>query len=386
MAIGALSRIPFCYDPSTGKRFELTREGLQVLDALIRRTGGDSEAIDVFDAVAPTTTRGDLIVHDGAGNTRQPAGPSGYFVRYDASSPTGVTAGTAVTSISVSVPASGLTVAGGTITTTGTLIFGLANDLSAVEGLTNFGITARTAADTWTVRSITGTANQVIVTNGDGVAGNPVLSLPQNIHSAATPTFAGLTLTAPLGIASGGTGQATANAALNALLPAQGADEFLTSDGTDASFRALATTDLPVRPSFSVHKNGTDQTGVATGTLTKVTWSTADWDTTSGFDFTNSRFLPTVPGKYRLSWAVPFSGGVDQTTILCRLRKNGVDHKDGVRLQASGTGGVTMVGSVLVDANGTDYFELFAFQASGSNQTISGSTLTTFFQGIWESN
>ncbi len=47
-------------------------------------------------------------------------------------------------------------------------------------------------------RTLTGTANQVIVANGDGVAGNPTFSLPQNIHTGATPSFAGLTLTGAL--------------------------------------------------------------------------------------------------------------------------------------------------------------------------------------------
>lgn len=45
-----------------------------------------------------------------------------------------------------------------------------------------------------TQRTITGTTNQVNVSNGDGVSGNPTLSLPQNIHTAATPQFAGLGL------------------------------------------------------------------------------------------------------------------------------------------------------------------------------------------------
>jgi len=47
-----------------------------------------------------------------------------------------------------------------------------------------------------TVSSITGTANQVLANGTSGVAqSNAVtLTLPQNIHSAATPTFGGLTL------------------------------------------------------------------------------------------------------------------------------------------------------------------------------------------------
>ena len=55
------------------------------------------------------------------------------------------------------------------------------------------GILARTALNTASARTITGTTNQVTVTNGDGVSGNPTLSLPQNIDTSATPTFSSLT-------------------------------------------------------------------------------------------------------------------------------------------------------------------------------------------------
>jgi len=70
--------------------------------------------------------------------------------------------------------------------------FSLANDLLALENLASTGLAVRTAADTWAQRTIQGTANQVIVANGAGVAGDPVLSLPQNIDTSATPQFARL--------------------------------------------------------------------------------------------------------------------------------------------------------------------------------------------------
>jgi hypothetical protein len=56
------------------------------------------------------------------------------------------------------------------------------------------GILTRTGAGAYTSRTITGTTNQVTVTNADGVSGNPRLSLPQNIHTTAQPTFGGLTI------------------------------------------------------------------------------------------------------------------------------------------------------------------------------------------------
>jgi len=54
----------------------------------------------------------------------------------------------------------------------------LANDLLGVEGLGANGMATRTATDTWAVRTVTGTAEEITVTNGDGVAGNPTLSIP----------------------------------------------------------------------------------------------------------------------------------------------------------------------------------------------------------------
>lgn len=97
--------------------------------------------------------------------------------------------GVAPVAASLTAPAAGITITGGA----GAVTFALANDLAAVEGLGTAGMAARTGVDTWATRTITGTANQVTVTNGDGVAGNPTLATPQDIHTAASPTFANLT-------------------------------------------------------------------------------------------------------------------------------------------------------------------------------------------------
>lgn len=54
-------------------------------------------------------------------------------------------------------------------------------DLTSIAGNTTGGFVTRTAADTYTPRTITGTANEVTVTNGDGVSGAPTISLPNDI-------------------------------------------------------------------------------------------------------------------------------------------------------------------------------------------------------------
>lgn len=75
--------------------------------------------------------------------------------------------------------------------TLGNPTLSLGADLEAIEELAGTGLPARTAANTWTTRTITGTANKVTVTYGDGVAGNPTLGLPDAI-TLVTPTVTGL--------------------------------------------------------------------------------------------------------------------------------------------------------------------------------------------------
>jgi hypothetical protein len=50
--------------------------------------------------------------------------------------------------------------------------------LTALAAYNTNGLITQTAADTFTGRTITGTASQVDVANGNGVAGNPTISLP----------------------------------------------------------------------------------------------------------------------------------------------------------------------------------------------------------------
>lgn len=56
------------------------------------------------------------------------------------------------------------------------------------------GYVVRTALNTTVARTLTGTTNQVIISNGTGVAGNSVFSLPQSIATSSTPRFASLGL------------------------------------------------------------------------------------------------------------------------------------------------------------------------------------------------
>ena len=109
-----------------------------------------------FDALAPGTTKGDVTVFNGTNNVRLAVGSNGQALKADSTAATGLAWG--ADSAGLSDPGSN-------------------------------GIVVRTALNTTVSRTITGTNNQVTVVNGDGVAGQPTLSLPQDINTSASMTF-----------------------------------------------------------------------------------------------------------------------------------------------------------------------------------------------------
>lgn len=76
---------------------------------------------------------------------------------------------------SLTAPAAGFTITDGN-GVSGNPTFVLANDLAALEGLGSTGIAVRTGTDAWAQRTITGSAG-ITVSNGDGVSGNPTLTI-----------------------------------------------------------------------------------------------------------------------------------------------------------------------------------------------------------------
>jgi hypothetical protein len=162
---------------------------------------------------------GDLFYRNSSGNlTRLPIGSTSQVLTVNAGLPSWQPSagGGTVTSVTLTQPAAGFTITNSGVaqspTATGT--FALANDLAALEGLASTGIAVRTATDTWAQRTITGTTNQIDVTNGNGVSGNPTLTISATyvgqtsittLGTIATGTWNATTISA----AKGGTGQTT---------------------------------------------------------------------------------------------------------------------------------------------------------------------------------
>jgi hypothetical protein len=60
--------------------------------------------------------------------------------------------------------------------------------LTALAAYNTAGLLTQTAADTFAGRTLAGTANQITVVNGDGVAGNPTVSLPTSVTISGAAT------------------------------------------------------------------------------------------------------------------------------------------------------------------------------------------------------
>lgn len=143
-----------------------------------------------------------------------------------------------------SVDVSGNVVFAGTVDGRDVAADGAVLDTAILDGdFSVDGLMVRTGAGAYASRTITGTANQVVVVDGNGDAGNPTLSLPQSIHTAATPTFASLTLSNKLF-----TTAIETTAALNGGTTTTGASVLIELLSPDAATVASHTLTFPASP------------------------------------------------------------------------------------------------------------------------------------------
>lgn len=135
-------------------------------------------------------------------------------------------------------------------------------------------------------------------------------------------------------------------------------------------------TNLPSSTTSLSYIKNSDQ-AVAGATFTKITFTSQEWD--DGSLFSSSTFTPTS-GKWRISACIQELLVSILAAVAIVLYKNGSAYKYG-SITRGATGGweAGSVLSVLVSANGTDTFEVYAYTDAAT--TISGtSPRAAYFQ------
>jgi hypothetical protein len=105
-------------------------------------------------------------------------------------------------------------------------------------------------------------------TNGITVTGSSstlTINTPQDLRTSASPTFNGLTLTNPLSISQGGTGQITSGGALTALLPTGTTAGYVLTTSGPGSFYWAAVGSQQTTPGTTINSTRTSYTGNGAG-------------------------------------------------------------------------------------------------------------------------
>jgi hypothetical protein len=125
-------------------------------------------------------------------------------------------------------------------------------------------------------------------------------------------------------------------------------------------------------PTFSYYQSSNQS--ISNATVTKLTFTTSEWDTTSGM-YASSRFTPTIAGYYQINANVYMSSA---TTVIAFINKSGTLIKQG---QQSATNQATGVSSIVYCNGSTDYIEIHVYQGVGIAQNTDSSQAHTWFNG-----
>lgn len=117
---------------------------------------------------------------------------AGLVYAYQTGSWAPIGEGGSVTSVAAVSASPALVITGSPITSTGTFTFTLDPSLEGFYPLATDGILVRDGTGSYSTVTITGTANQITITHGDGTTGNPTIALASNITGITSATIGDL--------------------------------------------------------------------------------------------------------------------------------------------------------------------------------------------------
>lgn len=233
-----------------------------------------------------------------------------------------------VTSVDVSGGTTGLTTSGGPITGAGTIT--LAGTLAVANGGTG-QTSAQSAMNTFAGA----------VTSGQYLRGNGTNVVMSAIQAGDVPTLnqnttgTAFNVTGTVAIANGGSGQTSAQAAMNAFAGAVTSGQYLRGNGTNVVMAAIQAADVP-----TLNQNTTGTAANVTGTVAVANGGTGA--TTAGAALTS---LGAAASTITISAGTGLSGGGDLTANRSIALAN-------TTVTAASYGSASQVGTFTVDAQG----------------------------------
>ena len=220
-----------------------------------------------------------------------------------------------------------------------------------------------------TISASTTLTSTNILTNNificSGTAADYTITLPTAVNNGGkTITFIMSSALTKL-VTLGANGSETIDGALTRIMWARESCTLL-SDGT--SWYKIAGKTIPIQA--GLYKTGGDQ-AISSGSLTKVTVQTsiATNSPAAVLDTTNSRLIAPRPGIYTVNASVRFKAVTSATSYEAGVYKNGTGYNLMSRYMTSGDWGAMQIVHQIESVVG-DYYETWARQYTGSNQTL----------------
>ena len=209
--------------------------------------------------------------------------------------------------------------------------------------------------------------------------------ITRRINMALSKVDVANMITGTVGTSNGGFAVASITGATALAVEPASTDEILLSDA--GTLKRMDFAHIMNTPSFHAHASG--NISMSDNTLTKITFSSEDYDTSSTYDnSSNYRFTPGIAEKYFLYYKVVMETGANNNNVeFCEghIYKNGStiskmmtdfrDDKDGRTM--------TVLGSSVVESDADDYFEIYALMNHDAGSAVAaGGEHEAFFGGF----
>jgi hypothetical protein len=239
-------------------------------------------------------------------------------------------------------------------------------DLTALAAINTDGLIAHTAAGTVATRTLTGTTNTITVTNGNGVSGDPTVTIADNPAVPGTKKF-----TWP----SGTTAQRPA-------APVNGDSRYNTDLGVYEQYSNGVWNPIPISDTLGAVQARRTTTYTTTTTATDLTFDAVDITTNTAIcnrDATNTaRFVAYQEGTYEILFNASLIASNSSSVITFNIVVNGttvLNQGNLVIRPASTTAQESATTSCFVTLAANDYVTLRLSHASSSSTIQVGAEL-----------